>query len=406
MLASARQLAAQLLMAWPVYLCATITLAVTISAPAAAERRMEIFSDTSLVLDQSVSVRQQAMKASLKTVLVRATGDVDIAEQPAIATALSAPSAYVSQYRYANTDEVITIAGAARPAQQLFLQFSKPAVERLLKTAQIAMWRELRPEVLLWVAIDDQGKRIADTNSTAVTAMRRAASIRGIPLAVPSLDLTDRQSLSASRLWARDEVAIDRASQRYGADGVLAGRVIMSGQALRANFLLTYNQRKYDFSAESDSLTALMQNIIDQAMVALAQPNSVILSDNNRLPSLTVAIGNVSRFASYAEVLQRLTALPSVSEASLQEVNQGYLLVNLRYQTTQDRIRSQLSQMQGFESIPKELFVGTYLQPPVSDVDREDEPEVSVSDTDSFAKPAPLLPLPRIDLAFEWNGDE
>ncbi|MGS2717051.1 DUF2066 domain-containing protein [Eionea flava] len=400
-------------------LCTVFVLMLTVAMPAAAEKQVDIFTDAQLVLDQSVGLRQQAMRASLELVLIRAVGDVNVVNYPEVREALSAPSAYVNQYRYASTEEMIVIAGAARPAQQLFLQFSQPAIERLLKTSKIAMWRELRPEVLLWVATDNQGKRIADATSAIVTTTRRAAALRGVPLALPLLDLTDRQALSAPRLWARDEVAINRASQRYGADAVLAGRVVgLSGGVQRANFILTYDRRAYYFSAESDNTAVLMQNIIDQSMVVLAKSNAVILADNNVLPTITVAVGNVSSFASYATILQRLEGLPSVSRVNLREVGGEYLIADLRYQTTQDRVRTQLSRLEGFESVSDELFISRYWQPAVDIVQLSDASEVDNSDIGSIevenreveVLPAPsevpVASFPRIDAALIWNVSE
>lgn len=390
--------------------CAVFVLMLAVAMPSVAERQVDIFTDTQLVLDQSAGLRQQAMRASLEVVLIRAAGDVGVINYPGVSEALSTPSAYVSQYRYVSTDEVITIAGAARPAQQLFLQFSQSAIERLLKTSKIAMWRELRPEVLLWVATDTQGKRIADSESMVVSITRRAAALRGIPLALPLLDLTDRQALSAPRLWARDEAAINRASQRYGADAVLAGRVVgLSGGAQRANFILTYDRRSYYFSAESDNTAALMQSIIDQAMAVLAKPNAVMLADNNVLPAITVAVGNVSSFANYAAILQRLESLPSVSRVDLREVGGEYVIADLRYQTTQDRVRTQLSRLEGFESISDETFVRTYWQPSDDIVQVSDIAEADNSKIDNGEKevlPASVAALPRIDAALIWNVSE
>jgi hypothetical protein len=333
------------------------------SSVVSAERLIDIYTDTQLVLDQSTNLRQQAMRASLATVFIRVTGDSEVINRPMIQEALSTTSAYVSQYRYANTDEVITIAGAVRPAQQLWLEFSQSAIERLLQNAQLPVWSDIRPEILLWVATDNQGRRIADADSSPVQMIKRLAQARGVPLALPSLDLTDRRALTATRLWARDETAIKNASSRYGADGVLAGRIVTaSANIWRANFILMYNQRSHYFSAESDNTTSLLQNIINQMTQVLAQTNSVVVNDDAALPSVLIAVDNVTRFSTYADILKRFSALSSVSHVMLQEVNKPYLLINVHYQGSQDRLLSQLKVIKRLEAISLSEFLAAYPQ--------------------------------------------
>ncbi|MFT6103476.1 MAG: hypothetical protein ACJAZJ_000901 [Candidatus Endobugula sp.] len=334
-----------------------------ISSVVSAERQIDILTDTQLVLDQSMNLRQQAMRTSLSAVFVRVTGDSQVVSQPIIQEALSTPSAYVSQYRYANTDEVITIAGASRPAQQLWLQFSQSAIERLLQNAQLPVWSDIRPEILLWVATDNSGRRIADAGSSPVQTLKRLAQARGVPLVLPSLDLTDRRALTSARLWARDETAIKNASSRYGADGVLAGRIVTaSANIWRANFILMYNQRSHYFSAESDNTTSLLQNIINQMTQVLAQTNSVVINDDAALPSVLIAVDNVTRFSTYADILKRFSALSSVSHVMLQEVNKSYLLINVHYQGSQDRVWSQLKVIKRLEAISLSEFLAAYPQ--------------------------------------------
>ena len=56
-------------------------------------------------------------------------------------------------------------------------------------------------------------------------AMRDFAGARGLPIIFPVLDFEDRRSLSENIVWNLDEQAIAAASERYGADSILAGRL-------------------------------------------------------------------------------------------------------------------------------------------------------------------------------------
>jgi hypothetical protein len=385
-----------------------------LSGVASAERQVDIYIDTQLVLDQSMNLRQQAMRASLSTVFIRVTGDSRVVSLPLIQEALSTPGTYISQYRYASTDEVITIAGATHPAQQLWLQFSQPAIERLLQGAQLPVWSDIRPEILLWVATDNKGRRIADADSSSVQTVKRLAQIRGVPLALPALDLTDRRALTSARLWARDEAAIKNASSRYGADGVLAGRIVAaSGNTWRANFVLMYSQRSHYFSAESDNTTLLLKNIINQATQVLAQVNAVVINDDIVLPSMLIAVDNVTDFSAYVDILDRFSALSSVSHVMLQEVNKSYLLVNVSYQGGKDRLLSQFEEIRHLETVALSEFLAVYPQntslaviDATTSLNNENggSDEVTVDEASSELTVAETVPtLPIIEAAFMWR---
>jgi uncharacterized protein len=382
-----------------------------------AEKQIDLYVDSQLVLDQSDNLRQQAMRESLATIFIRVTGNVQITKHVAVTQALSKPEAYVSQYRYNSTDDVITIAGASRPAQELWLQFSELAIQRVLQAAQLPAWSSSRPEILLWVAVDESGKRILNTESVPVTTFKRIAKTRGLPLAIPLLDLADRQALAASRLWARDELAITRASARYGADGVLAGRIMsISGGLQRGNFVLMYEGRQYYYSAEGESATVVIQKIMDQSVNTLANANAVIAVGDNVAPHIVMAVDNIVEFSSYAELLESLRDLSSVRHVMLQEVNSHYLIIDLRYQGSATKLRNQLSGLPILQSMPVDQFLEQYPAEDLAEtsdtslaldpLSTDGEPEVG--EGDAIVTPAvtsivaPVVPI--IDVAFTWSG--
>ena len=384
---------------------------------ASAEKQVDLYVDSQLVLDQSDNLRQQAMRESLATIFIRVTGNVQITKRVIIAQALSKPGAYVSQYRYNSTDDVITIAGASRPAQELWLQFSESAIQRVLQAAQLPTWSNSRPEILLWVAVNESGKRILNTESAPVNTFKRIAKSRGLPLAIPLLDLADRQALTATRLWARDELAITRASARYGADGVLAGRIMsVSGGLQRGNFVLMYEGRQYYYSAEGESATVVIQKIMDQSVNTLANANAVIAVGDSLAPHIVMAVDNIVEFSSYTELLESLRDLSSVRHVMLQEVNSHYLIIDLRYQGSATKLRSQLSSLPMLQIMPVDQFLEQYPAEDLAEtsdtslaldpLSTDGEPEVG--EGDAIVTPAvtsivaPVVPI--IDVAFTWSG--
>jgi uncharacterized protein len=380
-----------------------------------AEKQVDLYTHTQLVLDQSENLRLQAMRSGLASVFIRVTGDTQSVKHAAVVQALSRPSAYVSQYRYKTTGEAITIAGASRPAQELWLQFSESAIQRVLQTAQLPVWSNLRPEILLWVAADESGKRILDSSSTLINTFKRTADIRGLPLAMPLLDLTDRQKLTATRLWARDERAIHRASARYGADGVLAGRIVLaSAPQLRGNFVLIYNGRSYGVDAEGENATIVVQKVMNQVVGILAKANAIVVADNSAASHLIIGIDNVFDFFAYAELLESLRNLSTVSHVMLKKVNSSHLIIDLRYQGDDTKLRQQLSSLPILQSISVEQFVEKHSPVANSAIDTVslDTSKELKSEIDDVADAILEKPVttsivePAIDAAFTWSGSE
>jgi hypothetical protein len=402
-----------------------VLLCLSIGAGVAnAEKKIDLYMDAQLVLDQSDNLRQQAMRSSLATIFIRVTGNSQIVKRAVIVQALSKPGAYVSQYRYNSTDEDITIAGASRPAQELWLQFSKPAIQRVLQAAQLPAWSSSRPEILLWVAVNESGKRILSAESAPINTFKRIAKSRGLPLAIPLLDLADRRALTATRLWARDELAITRASARYGADGVLAGRIMSVSDGLqRGNFVLMYEGRQYDYSAEGESATVVIQKIMDQSVNTLANANAVIAVGDNVAPHIVMAVDNIVEFSSYAELLESLRDISSVRHVMVQEVNSHYLIIDLRYQGSATKLRSQLSSLPILQSMPVDQFLEQYpaeelvdstsseaateisdVSPALDPLTTDVEPEVGEAIVIPAVTSIVTSVVPIIDVAFTWSG--
>ncbi len=323
------------------------------SADTFADKRVDIYSDTQLVLDQSESLRQQATNSSLATVIIKASGHSDVLQHPQVKAALAKANTYLAKYSYSSTDQTITIAGAQRPARQLLLQFSAPAIQRLLKTAQLPVWPEVRPEVLIWVASDRQGKRLLSSDSKEVNTLKEAASRRGIPVSTPLLDLADRQALSASRLWAMDESAIRNASARYGLQGVLAGRfVAVSGSSWQGRFILLHKSQRLYFTATNTTPALVAQDIINQTANYFSGLDAIVVNDAQTAPSVTITVANIHRFDQYASLMNYLNELPVIAGVIVNLVDDGTLTLELSYNGSADKLMSVLSNSQFLQEVP------------------------------------------------------
>lgn len=326
-----------------------------------AEKRVDLYTLNQLVIDQSLGLRQQATAKGLATTLVKVTGRQDILENPWVKEAFTQSTTYLKQYSYSSTDETITLAGSELPASRLLLQYSPLAIQRLLQSAQLPTWPENRPEVLLWVASDQQGKRLLDAQTVEALAIKEAGDLRGLPIVMPSLDLLDRQTLPATRLWAMDEGAIGEASIRYGADGVLAGRLTqVTPDQWKATFLLMDKRERHYFTAEDASVQRVAQRIIDQVAYYFAGRDAIVVNDERTAQSLMVAIENIHTFEDYAGLVNYLDNVPFIAGTTVTRVDGSQVILQLAYNGSAEKLLATLSESEflALQPLSAETVVG------------------------------------------------
>ncbi|ODS24985.1 hypothetical protein AB835_00315 [Candidatus Endobugula sertula] len=323
-----------------------------------ASRRVDIYSVSQLVLDQSKAIRQQAAATALSSVIIRVAGNTQVLNNPQIKQALGQASSYLLQYSYESTSQTITLAGDVRPARRLLMQFSAAKIQDLFKTVQLAIWPDIRPEVLLWVVADKQGRTLLDGQAEEVMLFKEAAVERGLPLSIPLLDLTDRQELSVRRLWALDESTIRNASSRYDSEAVLAGRVIENASGLwRASFIFLHNDQHLYFNASGINQQQVSRKIIGRVADYLSSFDAMVVSKDGTTPLMTMTVDNISTFASYMKLLTYLEALPAVASVAVRRVDGESIMLDLGYHGTLKKLLYTLDASNVLESVNTQVLV-------------------------------------------------
>jgi len=120
----------------------------------------------------------------------------------------------------------------SREQRYIDVSFADNLIDGLLADADIPVWDSNRPSVLVWMVLQDpDGDRqmlTADSHPEIMSLLQDFAARRGVPIIFPLLDFEDRRNLGVDQVWALETEAIRAASARYGADSVLAGRVLFT----------------------------------------------------------------------------------------------------------------------------------------------------------------------------------
>lgn len=197
-----------------------LTLALLAAAPLRADDVPWLYDVQVPVADQSPGARIEAGGRALADLLTRITGLTSVPRSEPVARALAAPDLYYSQFGFERD---------ADGGLMLRLQFVPDAVLRLVREAQLPVWRANRPRVVAWIVVeDDTGERAvlgAASQHPVVQALRERARQRGLPLQLPLMDLEDQLAVDPAAVWGRLSQTLLPASERYGADIVLVGRL-------------------------------------------------------------------------------------------------------------------------------------------------------------------------------------
>jgi uncharacterized protein len=261
--------------------------------------------------------REEAFRAALGEVLVRITGRRDILQREETGALLESAQAYAQQFRQPAPD-------------RLWVAFDGAALERELTRAGLPVWGAERPSTLLWIAVDAGGGRrfvVAAGTETPEEAIiqeqaRAAAGRRGLPLVFPLMDSEDRERASFAEVWGGFEDSILAASERYGVDAVLVGRLAADDPGHGRWTLL---------GAESmQRWTGGLPDSVDRVADLFAARFAVVPSGESRAVRLVVGglqsmedYGRVSRF------LAGLTAVEALGVESLED-DQAVFRVALR----------------------------------------------------------------------------
>jgi hypothetical protein len=309
---------------WPVYLGCLLWILPMVSAAAAGG----LFESEVVVSSQSPAERGSALHSALSEVLVRVAGRNNVlATEPARAL-LADPGKLVQQYRY------FTRQDTQPPVLVLWVRFDEASIRQGLQQQGVSYWGQERPDTLVWLAVEDRGRRYvaaADDDTDVHRQIALAARQRGVPVVFPLMDLEDQSRARFTDIWGGFFDNVLLASERYRPQAVLIGRLNRSasgGWSARWNLQVDGEPRAWTDS-RSD-LAQLSQQGIDTAADILAARFAVAGGGNGGNSSVIIEVSGVDSLADYARINAYLDTLTSVAGLQLTRVSGSTLQYALR----------------------------------------------------------------------------
>jgi len=230
-----------------------------VALAAHAETINNLYQVREAVNGQTPEERDAATQRALDTLVLRLTGDPKALSAGGLAAVRKDPQQIISQYGF-----------EAGPPESLRVDFDPASTDKMLRQAGLSSWGNNRPALLAWWLNEgtDGANLVGDGQPTA-EPVRRAAQHRGLPVRLPLADLGEQALGTAKTLDGSDPAALGAASERYGADGLLAVHARQDGGKWSAQWHLYLGDRPEQGKVEG----------ADQAAVA----DAVLLAVSERL---------------------------------------------------------------------------------------------------------------------------
>lgn len=297
-----------------------------------------LYEETIQVNNQSESERQRAYRQAFEQVLVKVTGETRWLEHPAITAALRMSASYVSEVSYRSSQE-----GGA-----LSVQFDQALVDDLLSRENIPLWDNNRASVLLWLTVQTaDGRRIvlgSGSEHELVLQAEAFAERRAVPVLLPLMDLTDRRLVTQEQGWSLNAESLQAAAQRYGADSVLAGRILETPDRQWVGlWRVLFRDRNETFdhldSIDSDYMTMPL----DRMTSMLANYFGLVPSEFEQRDSVRVQISGITTMQSHRQVVSYLSSLSVVEQVSLTALRSDTIELQLELAGTRQMLSEFIS---------------------------------------------------------------
>lgn len=295
---------------------------------------------------QGSDARTQATTKALDTLVLRLTGDPKALQNPAVAALRKDPQQIINQ-----------VGTEAGPPESVLVEFDPGSTERALRKGGLALWGNNRPAILSWWLNDTvDGSSLVGDGQSAAEPLRRAAQHRGLPLRLPLADLQEQLVANAKALEGKDPAALREASERYGADALLAVHAQEVDGKWQGKWQLWQGDQREQGSAEGADQAALADAVMLAVGSRLA-PRYVTRPGASSELQVQVKGMNLQRYAELSRVLEPYGPRLQMAEGD-----------TLTYAVTGNReqLRAQLS-LAKLQELPAEPAAAVPASPTAAD---------------------------------------
>lgn len=266
-------------------------------------------------VSQADDVRVKAAQAGLLQVLVKASGQPDIALKPGVQASLQKADHLVQEFTY----EIVTDTAS----YLLKLRYDPTQIQQILKTAGVPLWSESRPLVLVWLASTNAANNTqvlsAQTPDTLVQSVQQQGQKYGLPLVFPMMDTTDLSQVSVKEVMKAALPILTKAGKRYSPDAMLIGNVVQNGESYQSEWELVLGSNKWNWSIIDKSREEVVANALTQVSQTLAK--QYVIDKVSQVMILNVEVSNINQKDDLAQLMRYLKQLTPVRQVHLAQLD-------------------------------------------------------------------------------------
>jgi hypothetical protein len=364
-----------------------------------------IYTSVLQVKSQQSIDRQAAFNEALARVLLKASGDHSLLERQDILSRFYPAEQYVLSFSYREnpayadylkrrseskngSGSVAVLAQSSgnfaeastqqddndqQPTPLPFLMevnFSGKALEQAMLAHGVPIWGTVRPSLMMWVVLEEDGRRqlLGETAAHPLSEFFvREAGHFALPVLFPQADSSDLSVLTISDLWGLFPDAINRAKDRYRADGDLMVRVYKSlDKRWVANWQLLIGGERYAASMQVDQLHVLARTLLGEVTALISERFAIkadqIQADNR----VRLVVTEVDSFQDYVDIQEFLEKLAPVKSQFIERIQGDALTLSIELNSSDTRFYEYLNLSGRFEKLSvltHDAAVSTHSRP-------------------------------------------
>ena len=277
------------------------------------------------VANQSDSERIEAFKKGFQQVMHRVSIADALNSSTEYQQSIDKAEQFVSEYGYRRDDMTAQLV--------LDVLYSREAVKRLIAQARLPYWGADRPELLLWIAVEDQSGRYLVGSSDERPLAQSVQSITReapLPVKLPVMDDIDQSMVTMVDIWGRFQAPIQQASVRYQSPvTATVGAAQLANGSWTSRWLLMLPQKNERWEATGSSYEQVVREGIAKISQAIAQLYAFTPKAAESNSDLIVRIVNVQSAQDYARVTRYLRDVSGVRQVFPHSYEQGELRLNV-----------------------------------------------------------------------------
>lgn len=237
-------------------------------APVWAVKIKTLYEVEMSVASQASEARAEAIRDGFHDVLIKLTGDQDIAKSKLIKSSLDKADYFVQEYSYSSP----TVSSAT---YTLRIKYNQQDVNRLLRKAGAKHWGETRPLVLVWLATINDRHEVdilgVETANDVLQKFKKQGQRFGLPLIFPVMDVADMEKVSSENITAVSLPELRDASKRYEPDVLLVGTISHDDTGYQGRWNLIWKDKTWDWSITGETQEKVIADALDDVSQVLSK---------------------------------------------------------------------------------------------------------------------------------------